>query len=241
MFQKIADISRMGLIVALVSFGLASCSQKTSPKTPIVSESGSIKDLDGGEYTEHSTGNSEVDPVELARRRASLRTIIRKGDYFQVKNDSEQAISYYEQAHKQLKDDPKIAIRLANAYLDVKRFSDAANVFTKLDIRQFDEPSKRKIINSIMLDGSRSDTAEIIQKLPFQQETKEYLLLVDSCARKPEDCTKNIQLSESSSVDIIALKNTLKDDSTTQDSVYKEALLVGEFYKQKSYLAAFRM
>jgi tetratricopeptide (TPR) repeat protein len=199
-----------GIFLCSVLLTLVSCNQSNPTDTTETSSSESKDGGNEGEYTSHISEEDESNPLELARRRAALRTIIRKGDYFQVKNDAEQAISYYEKAHEQLKDDPKIAIRLANAYLDVKRFSDAANVFTKLDIRQFDEPSKRKIITSIMLDGNRSDSAEIIQKLPFQKETKEYLLLVDSCSRKPEDCTKNIQASESKSHDVLSLKNAVK-------------------------------
>lgn len=81
-------------------------------------------------------------------------------------------MEYYEKAFSEIKEDPQIALRLANAYLELKQFRKASDIFEKFNISQFDESIKRKIISSILLDVNRTDRKEAINKLEITGGTR---------------------------------------------------------------------
>lgn len=111
----------------------------------------------------------------MARRRVALRSIIRKGDYYSARNDAVLAIEYYEKAFEKIQEDPKIALRLANSYLEIKNFRKAADIFVKFNLSNFDEPAKLKVIASIMYDDARENKKEVIHELGLTEGTKAYL------------------------------------------------------------------
>lgn len=128
-----------------------------------------IRDVD---QIDNSHGLSELD---MARRRVALRSIIRKGDYYSARNDAVLAIEYYEKAFEKIQEDPKIALRLANSYLEIKNFRKAADIFVKFNLSNFDEPAKLKVIASIMYDDARENKKEVIHELGLTEGTKAYL------------------------------------------------------------------
>lgn len=189
------------------------------------------------EYDEigNTHGLSELD---MARRRVALRSVIRKWDYYHARNDAVQAVEYYEKAFDQIKDDPKIALRLANAYLEVKSFRKAADIFVKFNLSNFDEPSKLKVIASIMLDNGRDDKKEAIHQLGLTDGTKAYLDIIDDCTKNPNECVRYIQDSTSPDYQIQALRETIQSaKGTSDDELYIRTLLIGKLFEQKAYLA----
>ena len=93
-------------------FIITSCSAPYSaPKIkplPIVS-TGSIQT--GIEYTQ--TGQTNKERLDESKRRKNFRSVIRKGDYFSLKNDRETALRYYLNAHLRLKDDNMLERKIA--------------------------------------------------------------------------------------------------------------------------------
>jgi tetratricopeptide (TPR) repeat protein len=177
--------------------------------------------------------------IEIARRRVALRSIIRKGDYYQARNEALRAIEYYEQAHKEIRGDAKVAVRLANAYFEVKQFRKAADLFLTQDIADFDEPSKLRVIASILFDQKRTDTASVIDKLALKKETKEYLQVLILCTNTPNNCIEIIRQSVSKDVHIEALQTVIKNaQETSSDPVFVEALVIGKLYESKAFLVA---
>jgi tetratricopeptide (TPR) repeat protein len=175
--------------------------------------------------------------IEIARRRVALRSIIRKGDYYQARNEALRAIEYYEQAHGEIHDDAKVTVRLANAYFEIKQFRKAADLFLTQNISDFDEPSKLRVIASILFDQKRTDTLSIIDKLALKKETKEYLQVLVLCANAPEKCVDIIRQSVSKDVHIQALQTVIRNaQETSSDLVFVEALVIGKLYENKAFL-----
>lgn len=141
----------------LASLLLVSCGQDGNPN----GTTGSGSKKSPTEITD-GDGSGNLSQVDLARRRVALRSIIRKGDYYHARNEASTAIAYYEKAYGQIQQDSQVALRLANAYLELKNFTKAADIFAKFDLSNFDEASKRKVISSIMLDENRTNKKEMI-------------------------------------------------------------------------------
>ena len=176
--------------------------------------------------------------IEIARRRVALRSIIRKGDYYQARNEAIRAIEYYEQAHKEIRDDPKVTVRLANAYFEIKEFRKAADLFLTQDLADFDEPSKLRVIASILFDKDRTDASSTVDKLAIKKETKEYLQILILCANTPDMCVETIRQSMSKDVHIEALQTVIKNaQETSSDPLFVDALIIGKFYENKAFFA----
>ncbi len=137
------------------------------------------------------------DRMDIARKRVALRSIIRKGDYYKARNDAETAIRYYKNAHERIDGDANIALKLADAYYELKQYSDAYDLYKTLPVQELDEKTKLRFIGSIMLDTERKDKTAEIAKYPFGSGTKEYYALVDTCVLDVSKCSDQITNSPS--------------------------------------------
>jgi tetratricopeptide (TPR) repeat protein len=201
-------------------------------------QSSAPKDPQEMSVTLSGNETGSLSQIDIARRRVALRAIIRKWDYYQARNDALKSVQLYEKAYAQIQDDPKVAVRLASAYFELKEFRKAADIFTKMDVSQFDEPSKLRIIASILLDPERTDRKEVLSHMNFTAGTKEYVSLVDDCTMQPDQCLQKIRDSSSNDPRVLSLKDTVKNASvTSEDPLYIQALLVGKLFEQKAYLA----
>lgn len=227
-------ITRALLCNTIIVLSLSWCANTTQSPNAEPSESKTSPHSETLPESEH--GLSELD---AARRRVALRSIIRKGDYYSARNDANTAIEYYEKAYEKIQEDPKIALRLANSYLEVKNFRKAADIFIKFNLSNFDEAAKLKVIASIMYDETRENTKEIIHDLSLTEGTKAYLYLIDDCTKKPAECVELIQSNQSTDYRIQSLRETIQSaKGTSDDELYIRALLIGKLFEQKSYLAA---
>jgi tetratricopeptide (TPR) repeat protein len=217
-------------LAGVLLLGLSACSNNTPSTTTPSSDSDETKLEEGTP--------SALSEIEIARRRVALRSIIRKGDYYQARNEALRSIEYYEQAHREIRDDPKVTVRLANAYFEVKAFRKAADLFLTQNLTDFDEPSKLRVIASILLDQERTDAAAVIEKLALKKETKEYLQVIITCTRLPDSCIDTIDKSPSKDVHLEALRSTIKNaQETSSDPIFVQALLIGKLYESKAFLA----
>ncbi len=222
------------ILIAITTLLVACSSVNPSPTTRNTGHSGGTDILN-----QTNDSMSGTDQIDLARRRVALRSIIRKGDYYQARNEAIKSVEFYEKAYQQIQEDPKIAVRLANAYFELKKFKKAADIFTKIDISQFDEPSKIKIIASIMLDEERTDKKEVIERMNLTPGTKEYQYVLNDCIDQPANCVEVVRSSVSNDVHTQALKEVVKNASaTSEDAIYIQAILAGKLFEQQSYLAS---
>jgi len=122
--------------------------------------------------------------------------------------------------------------------LEIKNFRKAADIFVRFNISNFDEPSKLRVIASIMLDNARDDKKEVIRNLGLTDGTKSYLNLIDDCSKNPGGCLQFIQESTSPDYQIQALRETIQSaKGTSGDELYIRTLLIGKLFEHKDYLA----
>lgn len=93
-----------------------------------------------------------------------------------------------------------------------------------------------------MLDANRKDRAAEVAKYPFENGTKEYYGVIDSCINDTSKCADTISASKSTDPRVLALLQTLKNfNQVSTDNTYRDALLAGKFYEQQSFLASQRI
>ena len=223
------------ILVICIPLFLVSCGTHSSGNAPSTQSGSEITD----ENTDTGSGASFEDRMNLARKRVALRSIIQKGDYYKARNDAETAIRFYKNADNRIEGDPTLALRLADAYYELKRYSEAYEYYRTLPVRDLNEPTKLRFIGSIMLDKDRKNKLSELAKYPFETGTKEYYSLVDACVTAPEQCANTIVASSSKDPRVGALTETLKNyNQVSTDTAYRDALLSGKFYEQSSFLAS---
>ena len=228
MSQTIHSILALSII-----FVCSSCALRNNPN----SGSSASGTQENGAPTKVDTKNA-LSQVEMARKRVALRSILRTGDYYQARNDALRAIEYYETAHWEIKNEPNITFRLANAYYEIRAFKKAADLYLQIGISDLDEPSKKRVLSSLILDTERQDTKSIISTLAIRAETKEYYSLLVDCANTPENCVSSIETSASKDVHITDLQLALKNArETSGDEIFIQALLMWKLYEQGAFLA----
>jgi tetratricopeptide (TPR) repeat protein len=60
--------------------------------------------------------------LEQFKRRMNFRSILRKGDFYSIKNMKETALQYYLNAYKKLPNDHIIEKKIAETYFEMKNF-----------------------------------------------------------------------------------------------------------------------
>ena len=127
---------------------------------------------------------------------------------------------------------------LFRSYYEIRAFKKAANLYLQVGLGDLDEPSKKRVLSSLILDAEREDTKSIISRLALRPETKEYYSLLIDCSEKSSECLSNIEKSTSKDVHITELQTALKNArETSGDEIFIQALLMGKLYEQGAFLA----
>ncbi|MFZ3232973.1 MAG: hypothetical protein WA194_05655 [Patescibacteria group bacterium] len=117
---------------------------------------------------------SKEEKVSEAKRRLNLRSLIRKGDYYSVKNDKEAALRYYENALSKLQKDRVVEQKIADVLYELKRFPDAYSHYKNLPLKEIDAVTKERLFASFMFDENLADRQAQLDSMPFDPAEKEY-------------------------------------------------------------------
>ena len=117
---------------------------------------------------------TKEEKVSEAKRRLNLRSIIRKGDYYSIKNDKEAALRYYENALSKLGKDRIVEQKIADVLYELKRFDEAYSHYRNLPLKEIDAVTKERLLSSFMFDETLSDRQSQLDAMPFEQNEKDY-------------------------------------------------------------------
>lgn len=227
------------LLLASCKFpGFQQASESGSGSTGSASSESASGSSEGGTgFTERQT---KEEKISEAKRRLNLRSIIRKGDYYSVKNDKEAALRYYENALVKLGGkDRVVEQKIADVLFELKRFPEAYSHYKNLPLREIDATTRERLLSSFMFDETATDRQAQLDAMPFDQAEKEYYSHVGTCYAGTHNCVVRIQEYRGTEPRLGELFNTLKDyERLSNDYQYRNALLAGTLYKQKQYLAA---
>jgi tetratricopeptide (TPR) repeat protein len=197
--------------------------------------SGSIQT--GGENTIEA-GQLQEEKLQESKRRINFRSVIRKGDYFSLKNDQETALSYYLNAYKRLNNDHVLERKIAGVYFDMKDFAHAYEYYTKVPFIDLEESEKQQAISALMFDEKVTDKSVEIQKMGLTTDQIAYYGYIENCYTGIHNCIVGLDSYSGSYEPTNKLKNIIDTYmNVSTDFHYRNILIAGAFFQAKEYLA----
>ena len=190
-------------------------------------------------WTFYQTGISTSVKVEQSKRRRTLADIIRKGDFFALRNDPDSALAYYLESMKQLPDDITLKKKVANIYFSMKQWSEAYILSIQVPLSELSTEERENLYRSLFFDDTRSDRLTELSKIPWDPDDREYYTLIDTCYTGIHNCVVTLEAYSGKTAKILDLKNAMKGyEKVSADFQYRNLLLAAELYKQWQYRAA---
>jgi tetratricopeptide (TPR) repeat protein len=143
--------------------------------------------------TKYATGLTDDQKVALTiARKKELRTI-RKWDYMTLKNNPDQALSYYLDALEKLPNDTVIKRKIAHTYYILKDWKNAYKYYSWLPLVDLKEADKNELFQSLLFDDSRSDTITEMSRYELDSMSSDYYNAINICYTGIHNCIVNIQ------------------------------------------------
>lgn len=181
---------------------------------------------------------TKEEKLEQLKRRMNLRSIIRKWDFYNIKNMKETALQYYLNAYKRLGNDHIVEKKIWDTYFEMKNFSKAYQFYTKIPGWEMDEKMKDKLFKTLLYTGNKNMRDEY-NKIRAPIAIKEYYDKVLVCYTWIRNCLAEIKSYTWSTKKINEIKNDIANFEKIEntDSNSKYAIMAWDFMKNKDYLA----
>jgi tetratricopeptide (TPR) repeat protein len=75
---------------------------------------------------------SKEEKLAQFKRRMNFRSILRKGDFYSIKNMKETALDYYLNAYKRLPNDTVLEKKIGDTYFEMKNYTNAYEYYKKI-------------------------------------------------------------------------------------------------------------
>jgi tetratricopeptide (TPR) repeat protein len=178
--------------------------------------------------------------MEERKNRQNFHGLIKKGDYYALKNERELALKYYLSVHAKLKNDRILEKKIANLSFDAKRFEQAYAYFIKVPTVDLLENEKFRMLDALVFQNGTLNVTQELASMPIKEETKQYFRVVASCTRSVDVCLSDVRASSGASVQLAELRTALEEATAmSQEPTYPQALLATTFYNQGRYLSAY--
>ncbi len=186
--------------------------------------------------TKYATGLTDDQKVALTiARKKELRTI-RKWDYMTLKNNPEQAISYYLDALEKLPNDTVIKRKIAHTYYILRDWKNAYKYYSWLPLIDLKDTDKNELFQSLLFDDTRSDTLAEMGRYELDSVTSDYYNAINICYTGIHNCIVNIESYSGTSTQIIAIQKIIsKSTQISPDFQYRNFLVAAEFYQNSMY------
>ncbi len=159
-------------------FGVQKETDGSSSRAVLTPESSQTGTASSSGFVERQ---SKEEKVSEAKRRLNLRSIIRKGDYYSIKNDKEAALRYYESALLKLEKDRIVEQKIADVLFELKRFGEAYSHYRNLPLKEIDAVTKERLLSAFMFDEHLADRQAQLDAMPFEEGEKAYYSHVGTC------------------------------------------------------------
>ncbi|MDD2565959.1 MAG: hypothetical protein PHY51_03950 [Candidatus Gracilibacteria bacterium] len=188
-------------------------------------------------YEEKALTNEEK--ISQLKRRMNFKSVIRKGDFYSIKNMKDTALQYYLDAYAKLPNDHIIEKKIGDTYFEMKNFEKAYFYYTQIPGGEMDDKMKDKVFKTLLYTGNKNMRDEF-NKVQASQEIKEYYDKILVCYTGIANCLQEIKSYSGTTEKINEIRKNMIDYSNVQNSDpnTKYAALAGDFFKNKDYLAA---
>lgn len=179
-----------------------------------------------------------AEKVAQSKRRNSLNEIIRRGDFFALRNDAETALAYYQESIKKLPDDITLKKKIANIYYSLKNWSIAYQLYIQVPFAELSEVEQYRLYTSLFFGNAVVNRLIELDRIPWSPETHEYYRLIDTCYTGIHNCVIALEKYNGSIKSITWLRDAMKGyEKVSDDFHYRNLLLIAELYKQGQYRA----
>jgi hypothetical protein len=180
----------------------------------------------------------QAQKITQFRQRTKFKSIIRKGDYFSVKNMKESALKYYLNAYSKLPDDNTLELKIGDILFDLKRFEEAYSFYKKIPFAMLSPAEKVQVAKTMYYANTPKKESDIIHLGLPQDEQKYYTSILSSCYTGIHNCILSIQAYSGTYAPGAKLVDTVKNyEKISTDFHYRNALVAGIFLANKDYRA----
>lgn len=130
---------------------------------------------------------TKEEKVQQFKRRMNFRSIIRKGDFYSVKNMKDSALQYYLSAYKKLPNDHVIEKKIADTYFEMKQFQKAYGFYQRIPTSEIETKVKDRIFKSLLYTGDNNMRDEF-HKVQAPAEMKDYYDKILVCYTGIKNC-----------------------------------------------------
>ena len=180
--------------------------------------------------------------VDLAKKRKNYISGIRKGDYYSLRNNADEALSYYLQVSEKIPKDQVVRKKIAHVYFLQKNWKSAYENYIQVPIAELSDAEKKEMFQSLFFDESQLDRIGEIMKIPMENASREYFRVMDVCYTGIHNCVVTIDSYSGSSLEIHTLQSTITGSALiSPDFQYRNLNLAVKLYEQGMYGASARI
>jgi hypothetical protein len=182
---------------------------------------------------------SDDERIDLAKKRRSYITGIRKWDFYSLRNAPEEALTYYLGVQEKLPGDQVVRKKTANVYYIMKNWARAYREYIQVPQSELTPEEKTQLLNALFFDESTFDRLGELEKLSLSTGALDYYGIIDTCYTGIHNCIVSIEAYTWSESRIIDLTNQIKKaEKISPDYQYRNLLIAAKYYEQWIYSAS---
>ncbi len=178
--------------------------------------------------------------VPAANKAERAEILIKKADYLSTSNEYTEAMQLYERAIR-LKSSEDIEKKLAHIAFRAKKFQKSADYYKK-NLDSLSTSQKIEFLHALRYTGD-DEFSVALANMRLPEYVQQAFEVSWTCENEFISCEKAIRAYKYDYAPIRDLKNALKnyENLGNHDADYKEALLVGAWYKNGDYTTAIKV
>jgi tetratricopeptide (TPR) repeat protein len=212
-------------------FLLTSC---TSIALPGTDNSGTL--VSGEKYQKELT---DAERIALIRDRRKELDSIRKGDYFTLKNNPDEALTYYLAVAEKLPDDVVIQKKIGHAYALKKDWKNAYAAYVRTPIGELTDDEQTEMLTALFFDESELDRIGELSRIPIATGTLDYYRILDTCYTGIHNCIVSTLAYSGTSTQVKSLQSGIRDAAKiSPDYQYRNFVTATRLYEFGAYRAS---
>jgi len=180
--------------------------------------------------------------VSLAKKRKNYISGIRKWDYYSLRNNPDEALSYYLQVAEKIPNDQVVRKKIAHVYALQKNWKSSYENYIQVPISELSEIEKNEMLQALFFDEWQIDRIGEVSKIALSSGTTDYYRIVDTCYSGIHNCIVAIEAYSGSYDTIISLQSIIKESPfVSPDFQYRNLSVAATLYEQGMYGASRRI
>lgn len=175
---------------------------------------------------------TEEQKIKLIRERQKELDSIRKWDFFVLRNNPEEALSYYLQVAEKLPEDVLIQKKIWHAYFLKKDWKNSYAAYIQVPIAELSQEQKYELLNALFFDESREQRMDELWRMMLSTGELDIYSIVDTCYTGIHNCIITIEAYTWETLSVVSLKNSIADSvKISPDYQYRNFVVATKFYE----------